>query len=230
MEVSAPATAELIESHQGLVKSLAAQIYRRFQERFDREDLIAYGQVGLAEAACEFDPSQGAQFSTYAYYRVRGAIYDGISKMNWTGTATRRLIHYQRLAGHVLESEAEVCQRADAECCDSQQDTGWFIDLTRRIATVYLASQAPALDQHSICDDETMSPSSNILKSEMLQLIRLKVAGLPDEERTLIEDVYFDGQTMSDTARKLGISKSWASRLHSRALQSLSRNLMQNSD
>jgi DNA-directed RNA polymerase specialized sigma subunit len=34
--------------------------------------------VGLAEAARQFDPSRGGQFTTYAYYRIRGAILDGL--------------------------------------------------------------------------------------------------------------------------------------------------------
>jgi RNA polymerase sigma factor FliA len=71
----------LIEENQGLVRSLAVSIRRKAPQQVELDDLMAYGEVGLAEAAQDFDPSRGAQFSTYAYYRIRGAIYDGLSKM-----------------------------------------------------------------------------------------------------------------------------------------------------
>ena len=50
----------LIEEYQGLVRSLALRIHRKLPRYIDIEDLIAYGQVGLAEAARDFDPAQRA--------------------------------------------------------------------------------------------------------------------------------------------------------------------------
>ena len=81
-----PPTAEQqqwIEQCQGLVRSLALQIHRKLPANIDLEDLIAYGQLGLVEAARSFDAGRGCQFSTFAYYRIRGAIYDGAAKMSW---------------------------------------------------------------------------------------------------------------------------------------------------
>ncbi len=74
---------KLIEECQGLVRSLASRISRKAPPNIDIEDLVSYGQVGLAEAARDFDPDRGTLFSTFAYYRVRGAIYDGLAKMSW---------------------------------------------------------------------------------------------------------------------------------------------------
>ncbi len=78
MKLSAAAITELISSHQGLVKSIALKITESLPTQFELDDLIGYGQVGLAEAAQEFDPARGVRFATYAYYRVRGAIYDKV--------------------------------------------------------------------------------------------------------------------------------------------------------
>lgn len=47
------------------------------------------------------------------------------------------------------------------------------------------------------------------------------VASLPTRERLLVERHYYDGERFDVIARDLGISKSWASRLHDRALRSL---------
>ena len=83
MSMTAPAktSRQLIEDNQGLVRSLAKRIHRGLPSHVEFEDLVSYGQAGLAEAARSFDPEVGSQFSTFAYYRIRGAIYDGLAKM-----------------------------------------------------------------------------------------------------------------------------------------------------
>src|SRR4051812_26640647 len=74
---------ELIDACQGIVRLLAWKIFQKLPRWVELEDLIGYGQVGLALAARDFDKSRGNQFSTYAYYRVRGAILDGLKQMSW---------------------------------------------------------------------------------------------------------------------------------------------------
>src|SRR5688572_30076999 len=79
----APDQHGLIAGCQGLVRTLAWRIHKKLPPSVDLEDLISYGQVGLAEAARDFDPSLGDHFITYAYYRIRGAILDGLTKLSW---------------------------------------------------------------------------------------------------------------------------------------------------
>lgn len=79
---------EMITDCQGLVRSLAWQIHCKLPSHVDLEDLVAYGQIGLLEAARAYDPTRENQFSTYSYYRIRGAILDGLSKMAWFNRAS----------------------------------------------------------------------------------------------------------------------------------------------
>lgn len=62
---------ELMEQGQSLVHALATKIHRNVPVRVELDDLVAYGEIGLAEAARDYDPSFGTQFTTFAYYRVR---------------------------------------------------------------------------------------------------------------------------------------------------------------
>ena len=129
--------AALVESCQGLVRSLAVQVGRKFQGRFELDDLIAYGQVGLAQAARDFQADRGTQFSTYAYYRIRGAIYDGTARMSWVGGRPPQEVRFQQQAGEVLEHEAD---QPAAEA--APDDSRWFAGITSKLAVVYLASGA----------------------------------------------------------------------------------------
>lgn len=51
------------------------------------------------------------------------------------------------------------------------------------------------------------------------------LAALPESERAIIEQHYFAGRSLLDAGSTLGISKSWASRLHARALETLRSSL-----
>ena len=94
-----PLVQQRIEECQGLVRSLALSIRRKLPPTVELEDLIAYGQVGLGEAARDFDPDRGSRFSTYAYYRIRGAIYDGLSKMAWFDRVQASQVRYEQMSG-----------------------------------------------------------------------------------------------------------------------------------
>jgi RNA polymerase sigma factor for flagellar operon FliA len=215
----------LISEGQSLVYSLAAKIYRSVPVRVDLDDLIAYGELGLAEAARDFDPDQGVRFTTFAYYRVRGAIYDGLSKMTWTSRARFRRLRYQQMANEVLASEAEKPQKPNPSLED---EATWFRGVTEELSVVYLASQMSpeAGIRDSAIEDSAVSTAPSILaQREISQKLIELVDRLPRIEQRLIRTIYFEGATLQDAANMLGISKSWASRLHAKVLEQLARAL-----
>ncbi|MFY7874775.1 MAG: sigma-70 family RNA polymerase sigma factor, partial [Pirellula sp.] len=116
-------TSELISDGRALVRSLALRIYRNIPIKVDLEDLIAYGELGLAEAARDFNPELGNQFSTFAYYRIRGAIYDGLAKMTWTSRARYRRMRNECMANQVLQAEKD---KSAGESSTLEQNGAWF--------------------------------------------------------------------------------------------------------
>jgi len=218
---------QLIQECQGLVRSLAMKIHRKLPRNIDPDDLIGYGQVGLAEAARDFDPSRGSQFSTYAYYRIRGAIYDGVAKMTWFSRAQYNRIRYHQMAEEVLADQATA--EASAGESSIEADARWFRNLTRALAIVYLTTHRdPDEDEQvPVVDTSTPAPDAVVMDRETGQKLRELVAALPEDERTLIRATYFEGETLQDAGKRLGVSKSWASRLHAKTLQRLARSLRQ---
>ena len=65
---------ELANRHLPLARSLAKQLHARWY--VEREEVESVAFVALVEAARCFDPEQGAQFATFARYRIVGAILD----------------------------------------------------------------------------------------------------------------------------------------------------------
>lgn len=215
---------ELIEEGQSLVYSLASKIYRSVPVRIDLDDLIAYGEIGLAEAAREFDASKGVRFTTFAYYRVRGAIYDGLSKMSWTSRSRLRRLRYQQMANEVLANDAE---RTTGDSSLESEAT-WFRDLSEELAVVFIASQMgdeAGLTDSTIEDDNAPTAPAMLAQKEISQKLIELVDSLPANERQMIRAVYFEGATLQDAASRQGISKSWASRMHAKILEQLGRSL-----
>ena len=213
------ATSELIAEGRALVRSLAFRIYRNVPIKVDVEDLIAYGELGLAEAARDFEPELGNQFSTFAYYRIRGAIYDGLAKMTWTSRARYRRIRYESMANQVLESEKD---KNAGQPHSQEHNQEWFARTTEQLAMVYLASGVESeVDSLALAEDPCESAPMQVMHHEVSEKLRQLVKKLPPSESQLINLVYFEGYTLQDAGNALGISKSWASRLHAKILESL---------
>jgi RNA polymerase sigma factor for flagellar operon FliA len=90
-----------------LVYKIANQVLRQVNGQADREDLVSWGATGLLEAMKRFDPEQGAKLSTFAYYRIRGAMLDGIGK---TAPLSRKCYRNARAAGDKHAIYRDECQ------------------------------------------------------------------------------------------------------------------------
>lgn len=207
-----PAPGELIQSCQGLVRSIAWKIHQRLPRSIDLDDLIGYGQVGLAEAARDFDSGKGVQFTTYAYYRVRGAVLDGLSTMSWFSKADYSRGRYEQGANAVLRESAVGDSKAG--------ELAWFTNTTRSLSAAFLISDIAGVSVEQQNPD-AVSPSAGAEADELKRVIEEALGRLTEQERTLIEGVYFHGMSIKDAGERIGISKAWASRLHARILQTL---------
>jgi RNA polymerase sigma factor FliA len=223
----AAGTEDLIAQGQGLVRSLAAGIHRKLPRHIDMDDLVAYGQLGLVEAARDFDAARGAQFSTYAYYRIRGAIYDGLSKMSGFGRRHSETVRYEQMANETLRATAE--EDDNRETASGETLAHRFRDVSWSLLVVYLAGRSRSDDTASaeaaVADPSAPTPLAAVIQRETSQRLVELIEGLPAGEATLIRAIYFEGLTIEQAGRKLGISKSWASRLHAKSLQRLARSL-----
>jgi RNA polymerase sigma factor FliA len=216
----------LVEECQGLVRTLATTIHRRLPRSVQLDDLIAYGQVGLLEAARDFDATRGNRFSTYAYYRIRGSIYDGLAKMSWSIRTEHQQARYQQMAGEVLGESAEEEDRGATQR-PPEADAAWFRDLSQALAVVYLATRVSTFKgaPGNLADTLQASPVTEAMDREIRARLNELINSLPAEEGALIRSTYFEGMTLQEAGERLGISRSWASRLHAKALQRLARSL-----
>jgi RNA polymerase sigma factor for flagellar operon FliA len=73
--------------------------------------------------------------------------------------------------------------------------------------------------------DDSGSPEEVTARAEVAASVRGALEELPERERALVERHYYGEEPFDAIAEDLGISKSWASRLHDRAIATLGKAL-----
>jgi len=212
-----------IEKHQPLVVSIASRIHRRLPRFIPYEDVLSCGQIGLAQAARTYRPQPDAKFSTYAYYRITGAIFDGLARMNWTTRAEYRRYKSLQMANSAIEAGAD----SDNDSSDPEKNANWFANTVDNLAVVYLFSAADSenpVEERLVGNDD--DPGAQAETNELSQKLREAISTLPSDEQDLIRLAYFDGLSLAEAASQLNKSRSWGSRTHAKVLKTLGSQIM----
>lgn len=211
----------LIEQHRSYARALAIKVMRTLPSSVELSDLVAYGEVGLVEAAERYDPRRGVAFSTFAHYRIKGAIYDGLREMGYFSRQGGVRVRWAANASDVVQSALDdsahdsppgAARSVDDEIADAQS----LIDALIPVYLISLGSDAvpEIVDQHALSMEQ-------IEQRELVRLALDALRELSEDEQDLIGALYFKHVSMTELAARNGVNKSWISRLHTRAIKHL---------
>jgi len=204
----------LIEAYRSYSHAISAEVLKKLPFSVDRDDVIGAAELGLVEAAQKFDPSRGVLFKTFAYYRIRGAIYDALRKAGWLKAEST--LRFEAGANEYLKDYTEA---HPGEAGPPSTAYAEIQQLTSAVVTSYMLS----LDglQYEIADSKAVSAEDSLLERDGQRQIRDAISQLPENNRRLIEEYYFHDATLEEIGAKLGLSKSWVCRLHAKSLDML---------
>jgi len=219
---------EVLERFHGaldLVDTIAGQLRKRLGSSVELDDLVSFGREGLLDASRRYDESRGVHFRAYAQFRVRGAVYDGVRR---TAALPRGL--YRKLASlraQWLASSGELFYAFSDGASEHANDlladhlAGIAMAATLRLITeADEGNLSESTEHHSSLD-----PEQQLVHAELRHQIETQLRTLDAEEREVLQRHYFDGERLEEIANALNVSKSWASRLHTRALSRLGKRL-----
>jgi RNA polymerase sigma factor for flagellar operon FliA len=207
---------EMFMKHQGLVRAIAWKTRQRLPRAVELDDLVAYGQIGLLEAIAAFDATRSRKFTTYAWHRIRGAMLDGLGKMTWFDRAAYERGVYERKGTEAAATPPSPPAEggAAAPAAAATPATG-------------PAEKTPArrlmrndLENVAVMSREADASEAS-LHLELVMFLRDLLSALPEKESALLRGTFFEGRTLTEAARRVGISTAWASRLQTRTLADL---------
>ncbi|MBV8478136.1 MAG: sigma-70 family RNA polymerase sigma factor [Acidobacteriaceae bacterium] len=200
-----PMMTNLIESHISYAHAVAAELLGRFPAHVDRSDVVAAAEYGLVQAANAYDPSKGVAFTTFAYYRIRGAVFDLLRETVKASRFEEAANEY--MVDHSAGASAGAPSYAEMKNLASGIVASYFLSLGEPSSEPPLQSAEAPLDL--------------LLRQEQQKGIRQALQALPEKNRMVLEAYYFEDLTLEEIGKRLGLSKSWVSRMHAKGLEML---------
>jgi RNA polymerase sigma factor for flagellar operon FliA len=208
------------------VRYIARRIHDRLPRHVAFEDLVHAGVVGLIDALNKFDLSKHVQFSSYAKFRIRGAILDSLRELDWSPRELRRkgrLVDstHSQLSGKLgrVPTENEIAQEMGIDLKELQSLLAELDGLelgSLRVESSRDGKEEDLTDHIPSKPEET--PFFQCLRSETKHMLEKAISELPEKEQRVLALYYYDELTMKEVGAALGIGESRVSQIHSLAM------------
>jgi RNA polymerase sigma factor FliA len=219
-----PEVRERIRAALALVPMIVDQMSALLFGKARRDDLTSYANEGALTAGRTYDPGYGLWFERWAALKIRGAIIDGL---RGESSLPRRLHQQLRAIEAALWAhEGSVLDQAGSTAASAEAADACIDDRLAAMAAAYATGALLSRDQATLeaIEDERGTPEEELAREELKAAVRGAIAERPDAERALLERYYFSDATMAEASG--GLSRSWASRLHARAIGGVAKSLL----
>jgi RNA polymerase sigma factor for flagellar operon FliA len=217
---------KMAEMYMPLVHSIASIVSNKgLPPSIDYNDLVADGTVGLMKAWKNFDPSRGVKFETYASYRIRGEILDGLKNYNPVPYRVQVMIRdvakrgYSAITRKKELEEEESYKKKEI----SEEEFKNAITKIRKIvsasALMYLMSLESAQEsgvEVNVFAEKT--PAEEFEFAELRGRLNKSLNELPELDRKVIDLFFNRDMNQKDIASKLKLSRSKVNRVIGRTV------------
>ncbi len=217
---------KLVDANVPFVRSIAGKIKDQLPREIEFDDLYNYGMQGLLEAAERYDRRHGVTFQTFAYYRVRGAMFDGLRNMGWLPRHEYARLRFEERAAAYLSNltEREAGAGASGELpavVNVEDEVRQVAEALGGVAAIFVTTMEGQKEKGDVATGMTPTPQVEIERQERDVAVEAALKELPDKERRLLQLYYFEDRPLEEVGKIMGLSKSWSSRLHARAIDML---------
>ncbi|WP_040948722.1 FliA/WhiG family RNA polymerase sigma factor [Gorillibacterium massiliense] len=226
------AKTKLIELHLGVVDFVAGRLAIGLPKTVSKDDLISFGVMGLIDAIEKFDYTRGLQFETYASWRIRGAMLDGLRQGDWVPRSVREKAKKVEEGYRKLE-QVHMRSVTDEEMCSYLQiPLEEFQQMLQDIAVTTICSiDEPIKDEEAeirlslLVDEKAKNPEYKVNEFFLKETLAKAIDRLTEKERTVVSLFYYEDLSLSEIAEVMALSPSRISQLHSKAILRLKGSL-----
>ncbi|MFA5113942.1 MAG: sigma-70 family RNA polymerase sigma factor [Candidatus Margulisiibacteriota bacterium] len=225
------ATHGSVEAYMPLVHSIASMVSGKgLPPNIEYDDLVSDGTVGLMKAWENFDPKRGVKFETYASYRIRGEMLDGLK--NYSPVPYRVQVMVRDMAKKGVKAVATKKEAEADELLEKKElSEDEFKQALKRIkkivsasALMYLLSiqgMSEAGVEPQVSGEGTPDSESDF--AELKERIRTAVYDLPVQQRQIVELFFHKGINQKTIAEKLKLSRPKVCRVINKAIETLKK-------
>ncbi len=228
-----PSRDALILHYSPLVKFVAGRVGVGLPRNVEQSDLIQYGIFGLIDAIDKFDLERGFKFETYAISRIKGSILDELRALDWVPRSVRaRAREIERSLAELEHrerrsvTEEELADHMDMPLGELQTNLAEISTLGLVALDELLSPERGSSAVGDLVPDQKgLDPEAAFQIEEMKRVLADVIGRLPDRERLVVTLYYYEGLTLAEIGRVLGVTESRVCQIHTKAVMSL-RNRM----
>lgn len=218
---------QLIRSFFPLVKRIVHRLASRVPGDIDIKEMINSGIIGLVDALDKYDTHHETSFTTYAQFRIRGAILDSFRSQDWVPRSLRHKANSIECAFARVEQRMGRAADDEEVADELGVDIDTYQQLLQEVASVTLISfeeiafgmgEERYLPQKNSLHSEVDNPLNDILENERIELVSRALERLTERERMVITLYFYEELNLREIGEIVGISESRASQIRSRAL------------
>ncbi len=193
----------IILENTALVKKVASKIFFKLPKDagIEFDELVNTGIIGLIKAIDKFD-SKKAQFSTYAYIKIRGEILDYLRSLHIMPRSMREKIKKEKEAGKDIPLSNLAIMISMEKALTNEEGSARLID---------------------VMVSEEIGPEDRAVTSQLNDKIQEAFEFLSEKERRTLQMFFFEELEPKEIARVLEVSQSRVSQIKSQAINKLKK-------
>lgn len=222
----------LVRRYMPLVSYHVQRISVGLPKNVSRDDLKSLGMIGLYDALEKFDPTRDLKFDTYASFRIRGAIIDGLRKEDWLSRNTRDKA--KRIEQTIEKLEQQLMRNVTSK--EIAQELNMSEDDVHNTMNEHFFANVLSIDEQpdgeekegagfSLRDERAEIPEEKIMKNELISELSLMISHLNDKEQLVLSLFYQEELTLTEIGQVMDLSTSRISQIHSKAIFKLRQTL-----
>ncbi len=217
---------EVVQKFSPRVAAMARRLKARIPDdaALELEDLINSGALGLLDAMNRYDPNRHVQFSTFADFRIRGAMLDVLRRLDPISRQARATANQIEVVISSLERQLGRTPKPEevAEDMGVGMDQYWkMVDDSRNVLLVSYENKRseesrPLAEMLGDPDSSTVEEQV-ALKETLSSMGKAIQEHLTERQRTVLILYYMKDLTLKEIGAVLGVTESRVSQIHTEA-------------
>lgn len=221
---------ELIEYYMYLVHFHVDRIATHLPSNVSKDDIKSFGLLGLYDAIKKFESERNLKFDTYASFRIKGSIIDGLRKEDWLPRTLREKTKKVDRVSQQLEQELQRMPTSEeiAERLDMTADEVEAVVKDTLFSNVLsIEEKSKNSDEfnegigYTIPDEHAFQPEQEVLQQELKIELVDGIKQLNENEQMVISLFYKEELTLTEIGHVLGLTTSRISQIHKNAIYKL---------